>query len=121
MDKILLTGLSFQGCHGVLPEEKTQPQSFIFDLELSLDLQAAGRSDDLQHTVSYAEVYATVQKIFTSRSFNLLEALAEEIALECLAIYPLESIQVSVYKPQAPVQGRFEHFGVRIIRDKKRK
>ena len=32
-------------------------QKFCLDIALVVDLAAAGRSDDLRHTVSYAEVF----------------------------------------------------------------
>lgn len=56
-DRILLRGLVFHGYHGVLPEEQVLGQKFVVDASLSADLAAAGRSDDLADTVSYAAVY----------------------------------------------------------------
>ena len=41
----------------MLPEERRLGQKFTVDLALSLDLRAAGRSDQLEQTVSYADVY----------------------------------------------------------------
>lgn len=116
MDKILARGLRFMGCHGVLPDEKTEPQAFIIDLELSLDLGAAGREDSLELTVDYSQVYEAVKKIVEQKSFNLIEALAENIAGKILDDYPVRSVQVTVYKPQAPVEGKFDYFAVSIQR-----
>ena len=56
-DRVLLRGLLFHAHHGVLPEERTLGQKFEVDLALSVDLRAAGASDALQDTISYAEVY----------------------------------------------------------------
>jgi len=56
-DRVLLQGLLFHAFHGVLPEERRLGQKFTVDLALSLDLRAAGRSDQLEQTVSYADVY----------------------------------------------------------------
>jgi dihydroneopterin aldolase len=56
-DRVLLRGLLFHGYHGVLPEERTLGQKFAVDVALSVDLRAAGASDDLQDTISYAAVY----------------------------------------------------------------
>ncbi|HEX3011424.1 MAG TPA: dihydroneopterin aldolase, partial [Syntrophomonadaceae bacterium] len=76
MDKILAKGLTFKGCHGVLPQEKKLPQKFIVDLELFLDLSSAGIEDNLQKTVNYDEVYKQVKRIVENESYNLIEALA---------------------------------------------
>ncbi len=118
MDKIIAKGLAFEACHGVLPAEKLNPQKFIVDLELHKELKLAGQSDDLTQTVSYDEVYHTVRKVVEENSFALIEALAENIANQILADYPLNEVKVTVYKPQAPVNGEFEYFAVEICRSK---
>ncbi|MFC2746502.1 MAG: dihydroneopterin aldolase, partial [Parascardovia denticolens] len=47
MDKITITGLHVQGRHGVLAAEQEEPQEYIIDVTLCLDLSDATRSDDL--------------------------------------------------------------------------
>ncbi|MEN6462182.1 MAG: dihydroneopterin aldolase [Syntrophomonas sp.] len=118
MDKILVKGLIFKGCHGVLPQEKEKAQKFIVDLKLYLDLCPAGIEDDLQKTVNYDEVYKQVKKIVENETYNLIEALAENIAASLLLRFPLKCVEVTVYKPEAPVNGEFEYFGVNIVRCK---
>lgn len=118
MDRILAKGLRFIGSHGVLPEEKTEPQVFIVDLELFLDLRPAGREDDLSLTVDYSQVYALVKRAVEEKSFNLIEALADCIATEILEDFPVQSVGVTVYKPQAPVEGKFDYFAVSIQRNR---
>lgn len=117
-DKIVLTGMQFYARHGVFPEEKAMGQKFEIDLEIWLDLRAAGQSDDLKHTLNYADIYATVKNITTGRSFNLIEALAEAISEEILEHYPSERVLVRVKKPHAPISGIFEYVGVEIVRGK---
>lgn len=116
MDKILARGLTFMGCHGVLAEEKTSPQPFEIDLEMYLDLRPAGEQDDLRLTVDYAQVFEQVRHIVEEESYNLIEALAENIAAGLLSRFPLAGVKVTVYKPQAPVAGKFKYFGVTIER-----
>lgn len=109
-------GLAFKGCHGVLSAEKTNPQPFRVDLEMYLDLRAAGQQDELSLTVDYAAVFEQVRKIVEEESYNLIEALAENIAASLLYRFPLAGVKVTVYKPQAPVAGDFEYFAVIIER-----
>jgi dihydroneopterin aldolase len=116
MDKIIAKGLTFKGYHGVLPQEKELPQKFIVDLNLFLDLRPAGIEDDLQKTVNYDEVYKQVKRIVEKETYNLIEALAENIAASLLLRFPLERVEVTVYKPEAPVDGEFDYFGVNIVR-----
>ena len=51
MDTIILAGIRALGSHGVLPEEQGRPQPFEVDVELSVDLAPAGRSDVLSDTI----------------------------------------------------------------------
>ena len=55
-DRITLTGLAVTACHGVLDFEKRIPQPFVLDISLEADLGPAGRSDDLEASLSYADV-----------------------------------------------------------------
>ena len=119
MDSIIARGLSFKACHGVLDQEKTYPQLFQVDLELFLDLQAAGQQDELNLTVDYDQVYHLVQGIVEGPSCNLIETLAEKIAQALLGKFPLEAVEVTVYKPEAPVKGEFQYFAVKIRRNQK--
>ena len=50
------------GVHGVLPEEQVRPQPFEVDVELLVDLRAAGASDDLADTVDYGAVSDAVSE-----------------------------------------------------------
>ena len=56
LDVIALRGLSAYGTHGVLPDEQTNAQPFVVDLALWVDTRAAADSDDIDDTISYAEV-----------------------------------------------------------------
>ena len=102
----------------MLDQEKTNPQLFQVDLELFLNLQAAGQQDDLSLTVDYDQVYQLVQAIVKGPSCNLIEALAEKIAQALLNKFPLQAVEVTVYKPEAPVKGEFQYFAVKIRRSK---
>ena len=42
MDRIFLRGMAFSACHGVLPHERENPQRFVVDAELLIDLHEAG-------------------------------------------------------------------------------
>jgi dihydroneopterin aldolase len=117
MDKILMKNLSFYGYHGVLPEENKLGQKFIVDAILYLDLSEAGCSDNVDDTVSYAEVYEIIKNQVTAKQYQLLEALAENIAKEILQKHSkVQEIELTVKKPEAPVNGIFDYFGVEIRR-----
>ncbi len=116
MDRIMGRGLRFYGCHGVLEEEQIKPQPFEVDFDLYLDLSGAGQSDDLQQTVNYDEVFQAVQQVVENEHYQLLEALAERLARVLLTKFTIEAVELTVYKPQAPVAGDFKYFAVKIRR-----
>lgn len=115
-DKIILAGMQFYGRHGVFQEEKAMGQKFIIDVELSLDLQKAGLTDDITMTPNYADIYASIKNITTGKSFNLIEVLAEAIAHEILSDYRVNQVVVRVRKPHAPISGIFDYMGCEITR-----
>ena len=120
MDRIFLRGMRFMACHGVLPHEREVPQPFEVDVELGLDLRAAGESDDLGNTVNYAKVYDVVSTVLTVARKYLIEAIAEKIADDLLRDFDsLRWVRVTVHKPTAPIDGIFSDVGVTILRRRK--
>lgn len=119
MDKILMKNMSFYGYHGVMTEEKVLGQKFFIDVELEVCLQAAGKSDKVENTVSYADVFEVVKKHAEVKRYDLLEALAEHIASDILSDFSrVGAVSVEVRKPEAPVRGVFDYFGVQIRRQR---
>jgi dihydroneopterin aldolase len=119
MDKIIMKGMKFFGYHGVLSWEKELGQIFEVDLEVEMDLEAAGRKDDLKYTVSYAELFVMVEEVFTGYAFDLVEAVAQTVATRIINKYlQIEKIKVTIKKPSAPITGIFEYMGVEITRER---
>jgi dihydroneopterin aldolase len=102
-DRILLSGLRVRGHHGVLPHEAQLGQVFEVDLELAVDLAAAGQADDLDLTVDYGSLAGRVAEVVGGRPRKLLEAVAEDVAQLVLADERVRQVRVRVTKPQAPL------------------
>lgn len=117
MDKILLKNLSFYGYHGVLEEENKLGQKFMIDVILHVDLEEACNSDNVYDTVNYAEVYEIVQYHASIMKYKLIEALAQNIVNEIFKKHrKVQEIEITVRKPEAPVNGIYDYFGVEIRR-----
>lgn len=107
-DRIVLKDIHVYAYVGVLPHERVEGQNFYLDLALYQGYSRAGLTDDLGHTVSYAEVALLAKKLAAQSSRQLLEALAEDLAREILAAYPrLICVEVTVHKPEAPIEAEF--------------
>lgn len=115
-DRILMRGLAFYGYHGVMPEENRLGQRFIVDIDLSVALGDAGRTDDLTKTVDYGAVLADVRGIVEGPAFKLVETLAERIAATILDRHPVDAVRVRVRKPDVPLAATLEFVGVEITR-----
>jgi dihydroneopterin aldolase len=87
----------------VLPHEAQLGQVFEVDLELVVDLTAAGRTDDLALTVDYGSLAGRVAEVVGGRPRRLLEAVAEDVAQLVLADERVRQVRVRVTKPQAPL------------------
>ncbi|HEY2430341.1 MAG TPA: dihydroneopterin aldolase [Acidimicrobiales bacterium] len=117
-DRIELRGLRVLGAHGALPEERHRAQPFEVDLDLELDLRPAGRSDRLADTVDYGSVTEAVAAVFAGPHVDLLEHLAERLAVAALASGAphATAVTVSVRKTRPPVPCDLRSAGVTIRR-----
>jgi dihydroneopterin aldolase len=97
-DRILLRDIRFYGNNGATQEEQDVGQWYAVDLDLCLDLAEAGRSDDLSKTVDYGEVCRMVMELGSTKRFQIIEALAEEISQRVLNNFAVDSVRIRVTK-----------------------
>ncbi len=117
MDKIIIKNLKVYSYHGVNDEEKVRGQEFVVDAILELDLSTACESDDINDTVSYAKVIKTIGKVMGRESYNLLEKLSMQIIKEIFLLYTaVESVEICVKKPMAPIKANFDYVAVNLKR-----
>ncbi|MBL4691794.1 MAG: dihydroneopterin aldolase [Magnetovibrio sp.] len=84
---------------GVYDHEKARPQRVRLNLNLAVfegDVTAV--ADDIDNVVCYEEITTAVRKVCTQGHINLVETLAEEIALVCLLNVQVRSARVRVEK-----------------------
>lgn len=103
-DRIRIEGIEFHGFHGVPAEERVLGHRYTTDVELELDLRAAGLSDDFHLTVDYAHAARLVLEVGTGPSVQLVETLAERMAARLLEAFPsVGAVSLSVAKIHPPV------------------
>ena len=117
-DKLNLKGMKFYGFHGNLPEEKRLGQWFEVDVELTIDLSAAGASDQLGDSLNYVAVYKMVKMIMEGPSVNLIEALAARINYCCLQFDRVQKARVAARKPQVPLGGPLDYVEAAVERSR---
>jgi dihydroneopterin aldolase len=118
-DRISLRALRILGVHGALPEEEHRAQPFEVDLDLSVDLSAAGRTDALHDTVDYGAVVGAVERVVTGERHRLLERLATRVADDVLRLDTrITAVTVTVRKVRPPVPVDLGSAGVTIDRSR---
>jgi dihydroneopterin aldolase len=119
-DRIFISGLSLHAYHGVMAHEAKVGQTFSIDLELTIDLAAAAKSDKVVDTVSYDKVVDCASRAFCAQRFRLIEAAAGKVADAVLAAFPrVQSVTVTIHKPHAPVAATFGDIGVTLVRSRR--
>ena len=118
-DKIKVTGIEAIGYHGLYDSEREIGQPFIVDVELELDLEKAGKTDDLSHSVDYNDIAVLIHNEIVGPPMKLLETMAENICEKILKAYPnVEEIKVTVHKPRAPISVPFGDVSITIKRER---
>ena len=116
MDQIFVTDLVARGIIGVNDWEREKPQDILINIILFTDLRLAGQSDDINHTVSYKTIAKKALAQAENAKRFTVEALAADIAHQCLEEPGVEKVRVRVEKPHA---SRFARsVGVEIERSK---
>ena len=104
MDKIKINNLEVFANHGVYEEEKKLGQKFLLSATLFFDARIAGQSDELANSVDYGEICHFMSAYMKENTFNLLEAVAENLVKELLIQYEkIKEIQLEIKKPWAPI------------------
>ena len=101
MDIIFLRELKVETLIGVYEWERRVPQTLQIDLEIALPSSRACETDDINDALNYADIVRDIQRALNSRHFNLLEALAEQIAQMLLNDFKSPWVKVSVAKLNA--------------------
>jgi len=117
-DSIVLTGLRVRANHGVFDFERADGQDFVVDVTAWLDLSVAAAGDDLGSTVHYGELAEEVVAAVERDPVDLIETVAERVAATVLAHEPVDAVEVTVHKPQAPITVPFADVAVRIVRSR---
>ncbi|MEI8391254.1 MAG: dihydroneopterin aldolase [Actinomycetes bacterium] len=115
-DHILITGLRVVSVIGVLEHERQAAQPLRVDIDIHVNLQEAGRSDDLSQTVHYGEVSMQIAEVARKTSDLLLERLAQRMADVVLQFPGALGVELTLTKLRPPIPEDVESSAVRIYR-----
>jgi 7,8-dihydroneopterin aldolase/epimerase/oxygenase len=118
VDRLALRGIRGFGRHGVFDVERADGQEFVVDVVLGVDTRVAGETDDLGETVDYGLLAKGVKATIESDPVNLVETLAQRIADLCLDQPVVRWAEVTVHKPDAPVDVALDDVAITIYRSR---
>ena len=121
MDKIKIKNLEVFAHHGVLNEENILGQKFIISVTMYINIQKAGKSDELQYSINYAEAAQFITEYMQKNTHRLLETVAENLSKELLVHFTgkqveLKQVKLKIKKPWAPVLLPLETVAVEVKR-----
>ncbi|MDR2954294.1 MAG: dihydroneopterin aldolase [Prevotella sp.] len=112
---ILLENIVFYANHGVYQQETRVGNEFIVNLKIGVDLGKSCRTDELEDTVSYADIYEDVKTEMMVPS-RLLEHVAYRIISRLKSKYPLiNSVEIKLSKRNPPIGGQLDYASVLIL------
>lgn len=114
-DEIRVEGIRGYGFHGVLDFERKDGQEFIVDV--TYELPSTVSVDDISATINYAEVAQAAHDVIVGEPVDLIETLAERIALKVLELGAPRT-RVTVHKPSAPIPVPFADVAITIERSR---
>ncbi len=94
---VFLRDMVLQASIGIHPHERGKPQRVRINVDLGVAEETAAH-DRLERVVDYEKVANTVRHIATTGHINLVETLAERIALACLEDGRVQLARVRVEK-----------------------
>lgn len=109
---IALKGLGALANHGVYEFERDRNQRFSADIVMWVE--TAGTTDDIAATVSYADIADEAMAVLTGTAVDLIETLAETIASRVMSHEGVVGTEVTVHKPDAPIDHPFADVSVTV-------
>ncbi|QQV04452.1 MULTISPECIES: dihydroneopterin aldolase [Chryseobacterium] len=114
MSKIYLEDVKIYAYHGVLPEENIIGTYYILNLEIHTDLWIAAESDDLNDTISYAEINEIIHNEMKINS-KLLEHVAGRIITKIREKFDqISYIKLRITKTSPPMKGEMKGASIEL-------
>ena len=117
-DRISLRGIRVHAHHGVYASEREQGQTFLVDVDLSIDLSEPAATDELDVTVDYGALAGAIAERVTGERWDLIERVAQRVADLVLERPGVTSVEVTVHKPEVEMPVPVDDVSVTIHRSR---
>jgi FolB domain-containing protein len=114
-DCIHIERLEMEAHIGVPDEERAAAQRLTFNITFWPMQQAPNLNDEIARAVNYASVCTEVRKFASGRRDNLIETLANALALHLLNVFEIRAITIELRKYILP---EVEFVSVTVTRER---
>jgi len=115
VDAIIIEGLKVETVVGCFNWERQIIQPLMLDMIIQTDLEQASNSDDLDHTLNYAEICEITAKVIQDAKPELIEHAAKLVINALFSTFhAIESINITIRKPAIIAQAN--SVGIRLER-----
>jgi len=97
-DRIHIEQLEISTRVGVLEEERAVPQRLTVSISLWPCRETRDLGDKIDNTVNYSAVAEETKNFVRDQSFNLIETLADRLAMHLLKTFPTQKVAVELRK-----------------------
>ncbi len=97
--RVFVRELEVMASIGVYEHEKQYQQQIIISVDLIVQDDYDGRSDDLPDVLDYGQIVEAIHAIIKQGHVNLIETLAERIAQSCLVNNQVYAAKIKIEKP----------------------
>src|SRR5574344_176708 len=112
---IFLHDIHFHAFHGVFDQERKVGNDSRVDIELFCNFTEASKTDELDNTVSYADIFNIIKEEMSIPS-KLLEHVAERIVQHLFDSLPqIEEIHLSLAKRNPPMGADIKEAGIKMV------
>lgn len=116
---VFLKDIHCYAYHGVAPQENLIGNEYIINLKLKVDISKAAQTDEVEDTVSYADVHDVIKNEMAIPS-KLLEHVGRRIIEKLFMTFPtIEEVEFQLSKRNPPMGADIDVAGIEVYCSRK--
>jgi 7,8-dihydroneopterin aldolase/epimerase/oxygenase len=115
MGIIKIEGMEFYAYHGHYREERYVGNRFLLDISINTNTTKAEKSDNIEDTLNYQQVYAIIKDDMENKQSHLLENIGRRIIDRLYKNFDsIDKVKLKISKINPPMGGQIQSVSVTI-------
>lgn len=115
-DCVFIRDLTFSMSIGIYDFEKRDKQRVVINIKAYVEPVDTAQINGIDDVVSYEVLARRIESLALGKHYDLVETLAQEIAVLCLEYQQVQTVDICIEKPD--IMENTKSVGVQIIRSK---